>query len=103
LDGRQAATSISADGMDFILPLQAPGRPGRAARYGSGPGRPGAVRALVDLVTAAQQAHEGHSVPLGVEVGTEIYAYRPGPVRLGTVIADVVCIGSPIWIGSVTA
>ncbi|MGW1288389.1 hypothetical protein ACWD4N_33090 [Streptomyces sp. NPDC002586] len=63
---------------------------------------PGAVRPLVDLAAAAHQEHQGRSVPLRIEVGTEIYAYHPGPVRLGTVIADVVCIGSPIWIASAT-
>lgn len=64
---------------------------------------PGAVRPLVDLATAAHQEHAGRSVPLRVEVGSEIHAYHPGPVRLGAAIADVVCIGSPIWIGSATA
>ncbi|RNG33516.1 hypothetical protein [Streptomyces botrytidirepellens] len=63
---------------------------------------PGAVPALVDLAAAAHQDHEGRSVPLRVEVGTEIYAYHPGPVRLGAVIVDVVCVGSPIWIASAT-
>ncbi|MFI6689692.1 hypothetical protein [Streptomyces sp. NPDC050485] len=60
---------------------------------------PGAVRPLVGLAAAAHQEHEGRSEPLRVEVGTTIYAYPPGPVHLGTAIADIVCIGSPIWIG----
>ncbi|MGW3308274.1 hypothetical protein ACWDG9_17000 [Streptomyces sp. NPDC001073] len=50
------------------------------------------------LGSAVHQDHEGRAVPLGWEVGTAVYAYHRGPVHVGTVAADVVLIGSPIWI-----
>lgn len=59
---------------------------------------PGVTGSLVTLASAVHQDHEGRAVPLGCEVGTEVYAYHRGPVRVGTVAADVVLIGSPIWI-----
>lgn len=59
---------------------------------------PGVTGSLVDLASAVHQEHEGRAVPLGYEVGTYVYAYHRGPVHLGTAAADVVLIGSPIWI-----
>ncbi|MFF2926684.1 hypothetical protein ACFVTP_30455 [Streptomyces celluloflavus] len=59
---------------------------------------PGVTGALVTLASAVHQQHESRSVPLGCEIGTAIYAYHHGPVRLGTHTADVMLIGSPIWI-----
>ncbi|MFJ8896703.1 hypothetical protein ACIRCZ_19125 [Leifsonia sp. NPDC102414] len=59
---------------------------------------PGVTRSLVDLASAVHQDHEGRAVPFGCEVGTYVYASHHGPVRVGTVTADVVLIGSPIWI-----
>ncbi|MGA5643266.1 hypothetical protein ACPCTN_31570 [Streptomyces cinereoruber] len=59
---------------------------------------PGVTGALATLASAAHQEHESRSVPLGCEVGTAVYAYHRGPVRLGTHTADVMLIGSPIWI-----
>lgn len=59
---------------------------------------PRTVRTLVSLASAAHQEHRGQ--PLQVDVGTEIYAYHPGPVPWGSATADVVCIGSPIWIAT---
>ncbi|GAA2964954.1 hypothetical protein [Kitasatospora cinereorecta] len=59
---------------------------------------PGVTGSLVTLASAVHQEHEGRAVPLGCEVGTAVYAYHPGPVRVGTVAADVVLIGTPIWI-----
>ncbi|GAA3312248.1 hypothetical protein [Streptomyces cinereospinus] len=59
---------------------------------------PGVTGSLVTLASAVHQDHEGRAIPLGCEVGTAVYAYHPGPVRVGTVAADVVLIGSPIWI-----
>ncbi|MCX4411600.1 hypothetical protein OG840_61660 [Streptomyces sp. NBC_01764] len=59
---------------------------------------PGVTRSLVALASAVHQEHEGRAVPVGCEVGTAVYAYHPGPVHLGTVAADVVLIGDPIWI-----
>ncbi|MFD9904029.1 hypothetical protein [Streptomyces sp. NPDC059063] len=61
---------------------------------------PGAVRAMAAVAVAAYQAHEGRTDPVLSDVGTEIYAVLPGPVQMGTTTADVVCIGSPIWIGT---
>ncbi|OEV12986.1 hypothetical protein [Streptomyces nanshensis] len=62
---------------------------------------PGVAASLVDLAAAAHQEHEDRTVPVhSSEVGTEIYAYHRGPVRLGTHTADVVLIGSPIWIAN---
>lgn len=59
---------------------------------------PGVTGSLVALASAVHQEHEGRAMPFGCEVGTAVYAYHPGPVHLGTVAADVVLIGSPIWI-----
>ncbi|MGW1037574.1 hypothetical protein [Streptomyces antibioticus] len=59
---------------------------------------PGATGSLAALASAVHQDHEGRAVPLGCEVGTYVYAHHRGPVRVGTVTADVVLIGSPIWI-----
>ncbi|MFI9311241.1 hypothetical protein [Streptomyces triculaminicus] len=59
---------------------------------------PGVTDSLVTLASAVHQNHEGRAVPLGCEVGTAVYAYHHGPVPVGTVAADVVLIGSPIWI-----
>ncbi|MDX2692180.1 hypothetical protein [Streptomyces ipomoeae] len=59
---------------------------------------PGVTGSLVALASAVHQDHEGRAVPIGCEVGTAVYAYHHGPVYLGTVTADVVLIGSPIWI-----
>lgn len=59
---------------------------------------PGVTGSLVILASAVHQDHEGRAVPFGCEVGTYIYAHHQGPVNLGTVTADVVLIGSPIWI-----
>ncbi|WP_331732876.1 hypothetical protein OG613_48825 (plasmid) [Streptomyces sp. NBC_00015] len=59
---------------------------------------PGVTSTLVRLAAAAHQEHEGLSVPLGCEVGTAVYAYHHGPVRMGTLTVDVVLFGSPIWI-----
>ncbi|MEW1926399.1 hypothetical protein [Streptomyces sp. NPDC088360] len=59
---------------------------------------PGVTRSLVTLASAVHQEHEGRAVPLSCEVGTAVYAYHRGPVPVGTATADVVLIGSPIWI-----
>ncbi|MFE4829820.1 hypothetical protein [Streptomyces sp. NPDC056672] len=59
---------------------------------------PGVTGSLVTLASAVHQDHEGRAVPFGCEVGTYVYAHHQGPVNLGTVTADVVLIGSPIWI-----
>jgi hypothetical protein len=59
---------------------------------------PGVTSSLVTLASAVHQQHEGCSVPLGCEVGTAVYAYHHGPVRMGCLTADVVLFGSPIWI-----
>ncbi|KAB7835547.1 hypothetical protein [Streptomyces mobaraensis] len=59
---------------------------------------PQTVGTLVSLGAAAHQDHQGQ--PLHVDVGTEIYAHHPGPLRWGPATADVVCIGSPIWIAA---
>jgi len=59
---------------------------------------PGVTGSLARLAAAAHLEHEGQSVPLGCEVGTAVYAYHHGPVRMGTITADVVLFGSPIWI-----
>ncbi|MFB7836247.1 hypothetical protein [Streptomyces sp. NPDC056056] len=57
---------------------------------------PRTVRTLVDLASTAHANQQGQA--LRVEVGTELYAYHSGPVPFGTTAADVICIGSPIWI-----
>ncbi|MGW2109408.1 hypothetical protein [Streptomyces sp. NPDC001948] len=54
------------------------------------------VRTLVGLASTAHLGHQGQ--PLRVDVGTEIYAYHPGPFSLGSTTTDIVCVGSPIWI-----
>ncbi|MFH8410423.1 hypothetical protein ACH4FX_37455 [Streptomyces sp. NPDC018019] len=59
---------------------------------------PGVTGSLVALASAVHQHHEGRAVPLGCEIGTAVYACHRGPVHLGTAAADVVLIGSPIWI-----
>ncbi|MEU3433123.1 hypothetical protein [Streptomyces sp. NPDC006863] len=61
---------------------------------------PGVTGSLVTLASAVHQDHEGRAVPLDCEVGTYVYAYHRGPVRVGTATADVVLIGSPIWIAA---
>ncbi len=57
---------------------------------------PRTVRTLVDLASTAHADHQGQ--PLRADVGTELYTYHAGPAPFGTTAADVVCIGSPIWI-----
>ncbi|MFJ3914377.1 hypothetical protein [Streptomyces vinaceus] len=64
---------------------------------------PGVTNSLVALASAAHHEHERRSQPLGCDVGTAVYAYHPGPVRVGTVTADAVLIGSPIWIAKTEA
>ncbi|GAA0902879.1 MULTISPECIES: hypothetical protein [Streptomyces violaceusniger group] len=59
---------------------------------------PGVTGSLVALACAVHQEHEGRAVPLGCEVGTAVYACHHGPVHLGSIAADVVLIGSLIWI-----
>ncbi|MFD8415489.1 hypothetical protein ACFV2Q_27630 [Streptomyces sp. NPDC059650] len=64
---------------------------------------PGVTGSLAALASGAHYEHERHSQPIGCDVGTAVYAYHHGPVRMGTVTADVVLIGSPIWIAKTEA
>lgn len=60
---------------------------------------PGVARSLVGLAAAAHREHESNGAArLQADVGTTIYALHRGPVSLGASTADVVVIGSPIWI-----
>ncbi|MGW1363044.1 hypothetical protein ACWCQP_37250 [Streptomyces chartreusis] len=60
---------------------------------------PGTVNSLVRFAAAVHQGHEGRSAPIRYDVGTDIYAYHRPSATERAFSADVVLIGSPIWIG----
>ncbi|CAM5271588.1 hypothetical protein BOQ63_000515 (plasmid) [Streptomyces viridifaciens] len=61
---------------------------------------PGVTRQIAELAADSHRHYEQHAFPARREVGAYIYAYHGGPIRFGAVTADIVVIGSPIWIGT---
>lgn len=62
---------------------------------------PGAALALARLGAEAQSRHRDRE-PLHTDLGAWIYAAVAGPFGFGGVTADLVCIGSPVWIARKT-